>query len=76
MDRPAGEHRSQPVVVDTAVGRLVATRIGARAGGQRLEVRTVLDLPADPRMAAMAAHRFVLGLVQLLRRSVTSGGER
>jgi hypothetical protein len=64
------------VVVDTAVGRLVATRICARAGGHRLEVRTVLDLPAEPRTAAMAAHSFVLGLVRLLRRSIAAGGDR
>ena len=51
IDRPTGEHRSQPLTVDTRVGRVVATRIQTRRGGNRLELRTVLDLPADDQAA-------------------------
>lgn len=56
-DRPGGEHRSHPASADTQVGRVVVTRVQTSRGVNRLEIRTVVDLPTDPRQARSAAFR-------------------
>lgn len=40
-----GTHRSHPVSMDTAAGRVVLTRIQTRRGANRMEIRAVVDLP-------------------------------
>ena len=63
-DRPGGEHRSHPVIVDTETTRLVATRARTQTGRDRIEVRVVVDLPTHAGQAM--ARRFILRLHQLL----------
>lgn len=75
-DRPSGEHRSHPVTVDTRHARLVATRICTRTGVDRIEVRTVLDLPADPDHARLMARQFVTRLRHTLDATRIPGGHR
>ena len=75
-DRPAGEHRSNPVTVDTDHARLVATRIRTRAGSDRIELRAVLDLPTDPDAARVMADQFVARLHYTLAGTRGAGGAR
>ena len=65
-DRPGGEHRSNPVSLDTTSSRLVATRIRTQTGRDRMEVRIVVDLPADRAQARAIARRVVVHLARLL----------
>jgi hypothetical protein len=57
IDRPSGEHRSHPLTVTTRIGVVVATRIRTVAGLDRLEVRAVVNLPADPGAAQRSARQ-------------------
>jgi hypothetical protein len=75
-DRPGGEHRSHPLSVDTAAGRLVATRIRTTAGADRLELRAVLDLPADPPAARHLARLLLARVHQAIRPASPAGGRR
>lgn len=59
---PRGEHRSYPMTVDVDAGRLVVTRIRTRTGRDQVELRMVVDVPADP----VTAQRAVRGLVMRL----------
>jgi hypothetical protein len=69
-DRPAGEHRSHPLGFETAAGRLVATRIRTIAGMDRLEVRAVVDLPAE----ADTARRLAVLVLARVRRAIHPAG--
>jgi len=75
-DRPVGEHRSHPVTFDSNAARLVATRIRTRAGRDRIEIRAVLDLPADPHAARTVARLLVVRLFHILAVIQTHGGMR
>jgi hypothetical protein len=75
-DRAAGEHRSTPVVFDTTYARLVATRARTVAGVDRLEIRAVIDLPADPNRARKAAQLAVLRIQAALAATNPIGGVR
>jgi hypothetical protein len=72
---PAGEHRSDPLTFHSNGGLLVLTRVQTRAGVNRLEVRAVLTLPADPMAAHCAAQATVLRLHEALGLA-TGGGRR
>ena len=76
IDRPEGEHRSNPVTVDTDCARLVATRIRTVRGRDRIEVRAVLDLPSDLNLARTMAHQFIVRLHYTLAATRTYGGAR
>lgn len=65
-DRPGGEHRSSPRPLDTHTARLVITRTSTIAGRNRIELRAVIDLPADPIRAEETARRAVLHILQVL----------
>lgn len=63
---PRGEHRSHPETIDTPAGRLVLTRIQTRAGRARMEIRAVVDLPADPAAAQSRAQLVVYRLCRAI----------
>lgn len=63
---PRGEHRSYPFTVDTDAGRLVATRIQTRTGRAQLELRMVVDVPAEPDEAQRAVRRLVFRICQAI----------
>lgn len=50
-----GEHRSHPISMDTQTGRVVLTRVQTRRGANRMEIRAVVDLPAEPGAARVCA---------------------
>jgi hypothetical protein len=75
-DRPAGEHRSHPVTVDTNTARLVVTRIRTRGGRDRIELRVVVDLPRDPGRAQTAARQVAFQVHRAVSRASVSGGGR
>jgi len=50
-----GEHRSYPITMDTAAGRVVLTRIQTRGGANRMEIRAVVDLPDGAAAARVCA---------------------
>jgi hypothetical protein len=50
-----GEHRSAPLSMDTAAGRVVLTRIQTRGGANRMEIRAVVDLPDGATAARVCA---------------------
>lgn len=62
-----GEHRSDPAVWKTPYGRLVAVRIQHVSGAGRLEVRTVVRLPADGSRARTQAANSLLGVDLAMR---------
>jgi hypothetical protein len=62
-----GEHRSEPITVRTRYGLLILTRVRQR-GRDRLELRTVVDLPAEPVRARWLAARVLLGVHRTVRR--------
>lgn len=72
-DRPGGEHRSSPLTVDTDTARIVATRIRTQAGRDRIELRVVIDLPADRDHARAIARRVVTRLYHLLTNTRLTG---
>lgn len=65
-DGPRGEHRSYPFTVDTDAGRLVVTRIQTRVGRGRLELRMVVDVPAEPAAAQHAVRSLVFRICQAI----------
>jgi hypothetical protein len=73
-DRPAGEHRSHPLSFDTPAGRLVVTRIRTTAGMDRLEVRAVVDLPAEADTARQLARLLLARVHQAIHAGSTAGG--
>lgn len=50
-----GTHRSHPVSIDTAAGRVVLTRVRTRGGANRMEIRAVVDLPDEAAAARVCA---------------------
>jgi hypothetical protein len=54
-----GEHRSHPVSIDTEVGRVVLTRVQTRRGANRMEIRAVVELPAEAAAARVCASTVV-----------------
>lgn len=74
VDGPAAQHRSHPVTVDTDTVRLVVTRNRTRAGGDRVEVRVVADLPRDARKARHTTALIVGWVHQAVTRAQTRGG--
>ena len=73
-DRPGGEHRSNPETFDTRLARLVLTRILTVAGRNRVEIRTVVDLPADPATARNLFEVVTRRLCQAIRPVGANGG--
>jgi hypothetical protein len=67
-DAPSGEHRSNPLIIDAPAGRLLASRIQTITGINRIEVRAVVDLPADEDEAQQAARRLVRAVHHLVAR--------
>ncbi|MEV4414993.1 hypothetical protein [Catellatospora sp. NPDC049609] len=58
---PSGEHASRPEVWITDIGRFIGTRYRDRAGRDRMELRIVLDLAEDERIAqAQCRHLMAL----------------
>jgi hypothetical protein len=61
------EHRSHPITAGTSRAVVVATRIQTVAGADRLEVRAVITLPADPNAARQSAALALVRLHQAIR---------
>jgi hypothetical protein len=74
-DRPGGEHRSHPYPIDTPTARLVVTRVRTTDGQDRLELRVVVDLPAD-RDVARRHSMTVLARVHYAVTRGSPGGRR
>jgi hypothetical protein len=62
-----GEHRSEPWTIRTRYGVIVATRL-RQHGRDRLEMRTLVELPADQARARRLAHWVLIGVDRALRR--------
>lgn len=62
----AGEHRSHPLTMDIDVARIIATRLQTTSGRNRLEVRTVLELPRGDLAAGQAAGVMLAGIRRAL----------
>jgi hypothetical protein len=75
-DRPAGEHRSSPVILHGRTATLVATRTRTVAGRDRLEIRAVIDLPADPTRARAVAQIALQRMQAALAGANPGGGAR
>jgi hypothetical protein len=71
VERPGGEHRSHPLTLDTATTRLVLTRTRTRHGHDRMEIRILVDLPADPHQARDRARRLVRAIHHAIHHAVT-----
>jgi hypothetical protein len=67
-----GEHRSHPISMDTEAGRVVLTRVQTLAGANRMEIRAVVDLPAEPR----AARAYAASVVERVCRSTVAAAGR
>ena len=63
-----GEHRSYPITIDTHRTRLVITRIRTHAGSDRIEIRTVIDLPTDPELG----RRYAMTILGRLHKAITA----
>ena len=64
------EHRSDPWTIRTRYGAIIATRV--RCGDrERLELRTVIELPADQGRARRVAELAMLGVDRAIRRITT-----
>lgn len=66
---PSGEHSSVPEVWRTDLGRVVATRHRTVGGRGRLEVRYVVELPADERRAVRLMRYLVAAAYVVLSRA-------
>ena len=67
-----GEHRSDPHTWLTPYGTLVVTRIREARGQDRLEIRAVVDLPADQAAAHHLGRLLTVG-VDLTVRALLAG---
>jgi hypothetical protein len=64
-------HRSEPWTIRTRYGVIVATRV--RHGGRdRLELRTVVELPSDQVAARRLSVRLLLAVDRVIRRIATA----
>jgi hypothetical protein len=54
------------MTVDTDAGRLVATRIRTKHGHDQVELRMVVDVPAEPAAAQHAVRRLVVRICQAI----------
>jgi hypothetical protein len=66
--RRLGEHRSQPWAIRTRYGAIVVTRV-RQDRHDRLEVRAVVDLPAEPNRARRVATRVLVAVDRAVRRA-------
>jgi hypothetical protein len=55
------------MAVDVDAGRLVVTRLRTRAGRDQVELRMVVDVPAEPQAAQRAVRGLVFRLCQAIK---------